>query len=95
MLALIAKMKVKEGQEADCEKFAVELAAQVEANEPGNKLYKLCKDPGGEYVFVELYEDQAALGAHQQTPHFQAAGPKFAEALDGRPEITVLRVLGD
>lgn len=95
MLALIARMKIKEGSEADFEKFGVELAAQVEADEPGNRLYKLCKDPEGAYVFVELYEDQAALEAHQQTPHFKAAGPKFGEVLAGRPEITLLTVLGD
>ena len=40
MKAIIAKAKVQEGKEAEFEKVALELAAQVEANEPGNTLYK-------------------------------------------------------
>ena len=42
MLAVIAKLNVKAGCEADFEKAMLALAAQVQANEPGNHLYRLC-----------------------------------------------------
>ena len=36
MLAVIAKLNVKDGKEAEFEKAMLALAAQVRANEPGN-----------------------------------------------------------
>jgi len=38
MLAVVATLKVKAGQEADFEAVAKQLVAQVNANEPGCKL---------------------------------------------------------
>jgi quinol monooxygenase YgiN len=95
MKAIIAKAKVQDGKEAEFEKVALELAAQVEANEPGNKLYKLCKSSEGEYVFIELYDSPEAMAAHGAAPHMKEAGPRFFALMAGRPEITVLDVLGD
>ena len=95
MKAIIAKLQIQAGKEAEFEKFALELAGQVEANESGNKLYRLCKSSEGDYLFIELYDGPEAMAAHQAAPHFKEAGPKFAAVLGGRPEITVLDVLGD
>jgi quinol monooxygenase YgiN len=95
MKAILAKVKIQEGKEAEFEQAALELASQVAANEPGNHLYRLCKSPEGEYLFMELYEDEAAIAAHGATSHMKEAGPKFREVMAGRPEITVLDVLGD
>ena len=44
MLAVTAKLNVLAGKEAYFEKAMLSLGKQVEANEPGNHLYKLCKD---------------------------------------------------
>ena len=41
----------------------LDLAAKVNENEPGNHLYKLCKDSEGNYVVMEIYEDEAVLEA--------------------------------
>ncbi len=95
MKAIIAKAKVQEGKEAEFEKVALELAAQVNANEPGNKLYKLCKSAEGDYVFVELYDSPEAMAEHGAAPHMKEAGPKFFSLMAGRPEITVLDVVGE
>ena len=94
MIALIAKLNVAAGKEAEFEKVMVALAAEVRKNEPGNKLYTLCKDEAGKYCVLELYQDEAALAAHGQSAHFKAAGPKFAGVMAGRPEITRLTVVG-
>ena len=95
MKAIIAKMNIQAGKEADFEKVALDLAAQVAANEPGNELYKLCKTADGQYFFIELYTDDAAMAAHGQSDHMKAAGPGFAGVLAGRPELTFLDVVGD
>ena len=93
MKAIIAKAKVQDGKEAEFEKVALELAQQVEAKEPGNRLYKLCKSAEGEYVFVELYDGAEAIDAHRAAAHMKEAGPKFFALMAGPPEITVLDVL--
>ena len=61
MLAVIAKLNVKEGCEDQFESVMLDLAAKVNENEPGNHLYKLCKDSEGNYVVMEIYEDEACL----------------------------------
>jgi quinol monooxygenase YgiN len=94
MKAIIAKVHVQEGKEAEFEQVALALAEQVAANEPGNKLYKLCKTDEGKYLFLELYDGPDAMAEHREAPHFKEAGPKFAGVMAGRPEITVLDVLG-
>lgn len=95
MKAIIAKVSVQPGKEADFEKAALDLAAQVAANEPGNKLYKLAKTDDGQYFFLELYESADAMAAHSSSDHLKAAGASFAGVMAGRPELTVMDVLGD
>jgi len=94
MLAVIAKLNVAEGKEADFEKHMLGLAAQVRANEPGNEMYTLCKDADGNYIVLELYADEAALAAHGSSDHFKAAGAGFKGLMAGAPEITRLEVVG-
>lgn len=88
-IGIIATIKVQDGKQADFEAVFRDLGAQVRANEPGNKLYQLCKskaDPAT-YVVMEIYENEDALKAHGASDHFKAAGPKMGPCLAGRPEI--------
>jgi quinol monooxygenase YgiN len=94
MIAVIAKLNVAEGKEADFEKHMLGLAEQVRANEPGNHLYTLCKDADGKYLVMELYESEEALTAHGQSDHFKAAGAGFAGLMAGAPDIQRLEVVG-
>ena len=94
MLAVIAKLNVKAGKEAEFEKAMLALAEQVRANEPGNHLYSLCKDSDGNYSVMELYEDEAAIAAHGQSEHFKASGASFQGLMAGPPEITRMTVVG-
>ena len=94
MLAVVAKLNVAPGKEAEFEKVMLGLAAEVRKNEPGNKMYTLCKDEAGQYVVLELYDDEAALAAHGQSAHFKASGAKFAGLMAGRPDIRRLTVIG-
>lgn len=93
-IAVIARLNVAEGKEAEFEKIMLELAGQVRANEPGNQLYTLCKDDAGKYLVMELYSSAEALAEHGQSAHFKAAGAKFAGVMAGRPEIQRLEVVG-
>ena len=93
MIAIIAKLKPAPGKEDDVVAVFRDLAPQVRANEPGNKLYTLVKDDDNNYLVLELYDDEAAIAAHGSSEHFKAAGPRFAGLMAGRPEITKLTVL--
>ena len=42
MLAVIAKLNVKDDKGAEFEKVMLDLAEKVTTNEPGNHLYQLC-----------------------------------------------------
>jgi|TARA_B110000090_G_scaffold65804_1_gene75373 quinol monooxygenase YgiN len=94
MIAVIAKLNVKAGCETEFEAAMLNLVSQVNENEPGNHLYKLCKEADGNYVVMELYEDKAAIAAHGASAHFKAAGAKFGDLLAGAPEITSMEVIG-
>lgn len=88
-IGVIASIKVQDGKQADFEAVFKDLAAQVRANEPDNKLYQLCKsrkDPTT-YVVMELYESEEALKAHGQTAHYKAAGPKLGPLVAGPPDV--------
>lgn len=93
MIALLARLNVATGKEAEFETVMLELAAQVRANEPGNHLYTLVKDAKG-YAVMELYDDDEALAAHGASDHFKAAGAKFAGLMAGRPTLERFEVIG-
>ena len=93
MIAVLAKIPVKPGSEADFERAMLALAEQVRANEPGNHLYTLCRDADGGYTMMELYADEAAIAAHRDSEHFKAGGASLAPHLAGAPEITSMQVV--
>ncbi|MFU8815442.1 MAG: putative quinol monooxygenase [Pseudomonadales bacterium] len=93
-IAVIAKLNVAAGKEAEFEEAMLGLAADVRAKEPGNQLYTLCKDSDGKYLMLELYDSAEALAAHGKSEHFRAAGKRFAGVMAGAPEIQRLEVIG-
>lgn len=91
-IGVIATLKVQEGKTAEFEAVFSDLAGQVRANEPGNKLYQVFKSrkEANTYVVMEIYADQAALDAHGKSDHFKAAGPKLGPTMAGRPDVLYL-----
>lgn len=88
MIGVVATITVKDGQGAEFETAAKALIAAVRANEPGCKLYALHKgEQPNTYVFMERYEDEAALAAHRQTTHFKELGAKMGPFMAGRPVV--------
>jgi len=88
-IGVIATLKVKDGKGAELEAAFRELAPKVRANEPGNKLYQICKSrtDANTYIVMEIYDDQAAIEAHSKSDHFRAAQPALGATLAGRPDI--------
>ena len=91
-ITVIAKLKVKPGCEAQFETAAREMIAAARAAEPGTINYILHKNlrDATEFVYYEVYQDQAALDAHGKTDHMRAFGGKIGPLLAGRADITVL-----
>ncbi len=91
-IGVIATLTVQEGKGPELEAVFAELAGQVRANEPGNRLYQLTRPRGAEnvYVVMELYDDQASIEAHGKSDHFRAAGARIGACLAGRPDIKYL-----
>lgn len=92
MIGVMAKLKIKSGQGAAFEAVAAKLVEAVNANEPGNLMYRLYKgDAADTYVFMERYQDEAALEAHRKAPHYGAYGKQMREFMDGAPEIAIMQ----
>lgn len=88
VLSVVAKIKVKDGHQADFEAVAGKLAAAVNANEKGCLLYTLNKsDDPLTYVFLERYADEDAVKAHRAADHFRTLGREMGAHMDGPPEI--------
>ena len=84
MITIIAHLKIKPGNEAEAEKATTEMAAAVEANEPGAVAYLMHRsqrDPTDITVF-EVYADTEAFSAHSQTAHMAALQSKLAQVAD-------------
>ena len=91
MIALIVRLTAKPGQSAALEKTMRALGEQVRSQEPGCKLYQLCKSQTpDEIIVLERYESQAAFDAHGKTPYFRAAFQELSQLLGKSPVIEVL-----
>ena len=88
MLGLVARIQVKDGMQQQFEAAAKKLVAAVRANEPGCTLYALhrSEDPLV-YVFMERYQDQAAVDAHRASDHYKTHGREMGQFMDGKPEL--------
>jgi quinol monooxygenase YgiN len=84
MIGGIKKVKPIKGKEKEFEVLFNQLKAQVRLNEPGNEYYDLYQshDEPGSYVVMERYRDQAALDAHDKSPHGALFFPKIRALLE-------------
>ncbi|MGE0668363.1 MAG: putative quinol monooxygenase [Sphingomonadales bacterium] len=87
MIAVIARVRARDGMAKAFEDMVSGVAANVEAVEPGNVFYRAyrTKDPQV-FVAVEVYADQAAHEAHMNSEHRAKAAAKVVELLDGAIE---------
>ena len=91
MVALIAKMKIKEGKMDEATELFRDLVPKVAAEE-GTVAYAVCRDKVHPdlLVVVERYRDKEAIQAHSSTPHFKEFSKALGALLDGKPDIIIL-----
>ncbi|MXY85552.1 MAG: antibiotic biosynthesis monooxygenase [Chloroflexi bacterium] len=88
-LAIWVKVTVKpEGLEKFLHAIEVD-ALGSERDEPGCMRFNVLQDADDDltYYFYEVYEDEAALAAHREAPHY-AVWSAAADTLDGEVQIT-------
>lgn len=72
-LAITALWEAREGEADAVAEILARFAPQAR-QEPGVKLFlvhRAVENPA-QFLFYELFEDEAAFAAHQQTPHFKS-----------------------
>jgi quinol monooxygenase YgiN len=71
-LAITAIWEAKPGEEAAVANILAQLGAKAR-EEPGVRLFLVHRNVSNpvQFLFYELFEDEAAFAAHQQTPHFK------------------------
>ncbi|MFJ5731708.1 putative quinol monooxygenase [Streptomyces paradoxus] len=93
-VVLVATMVAKPGKEELIEKTLTTALPSVHA-EPGCLLYALHRMAGatGEFVMIEKWASQEALGAHMKGAAMREIGAALAQALAGPPDMVFLDAL--
>ena len=92
-ITVIAKLKTKAGSEKQFEDAARKMIETVRSAEPGTLQYILHRGDDkhpSDFVYYEVYQDQAAFDSHGKTDHMKAFGGAIGALLDGRPQIDIL-----
>jgi quinol monooxygenase YgiN len=91
MIAVIAKLPIKEDKVDEAQAMIAELVGQV-AQEKDTLAYSMNREKSAPnvVVMIERYRDMAALKAHSGTPYFKAFFDRIGPLLSGKPEISVL-----
>ena len=87
-IRVVALFKSRPGRTEDLKNFLLALIPPTR-REPGCLRYELHQngsDPS-DFVFLEEWESHAAIDAHMQSPHVQAALPRVGEFLASPPDI--------
>ncbi|MFI5800561.1 putative quinol monooxygenase [Streptomyces sp. NPDC051677] len=90
-VVMVATIVAKPGQEELVEKTFKAAIPAVHA-EPGCLLYALHRKAGatGEFVMIEKWASQEALGAHMKGAAMREIGTALAQALAGPPDAVFL-----
>lgn len=90
MIIIHALLHVNPAREADFLAAAKPLVAATHEEE-GNISYELYKSAteGNVYIMVEAWRDQAAVGAHNTSPHFTGFAAKAGEFLTAPLDVKV------
>ena len=96
MRAILAYLTAKPGKEAE---FKDKMTAQADrclANEPGCLQFDVAQDPNNpaRLVMLEVYKDEAAIKAHQESAHFKDFRPVITDLVAER-RIEVLDIVSD
>jgi (4S)-4-hydroxy-5-phosphonooxypentane-2,3-dione isomerase len=93
MLALVVEFHIKPAHAAAFEQVIIENARASRQTEPGCRQFDVCRDPVDASVFFlyELYDDEAAIQAHLQAPHYLQMNRVSADWVDSKAVRRYLR----
>jgi quinol monooxygenase YgiN len=96
MRAILAYLTVKPGTEAEFQEKMTAQAKRCLANEPGCLQFDVAQDPKSptRFVMLEVYKDDAAIKAHQDSQHFKDFRPVVSELVADR-KIEILNLVSD
>jgi len=96
MRAILAYLTVKPGKEAEFQQHMTAQAKRCLANEPGCLQFDVVQDPKNttRFVMLEVYRDDAAIKAHQDSQHFKDFRPVVGELVADR-KVEVFNMVSD
>jgi (4S)-4-hydroxy-5-phosphonooxypentane-2,3-dione isomerase len=96
MLAVLAYLTAKPGKEADFQEKMTAQAKRCLANEAGCLQFDVVQDPKSpaRFVMLEVYKDDDAIKAHQESTHFKDFRPVIGELIADR-KVEVLHMVSD
>ena len=96
MRAIVAYLTAKPGMEAEFQKKMTAQAERCLANEPGCLQFDVVQDPKNpaRLVMLEVYQDDAAIKAHQESQHFKDFRPVITELVAER-KVEVFNMVSD
>ena len=96
MRAILAYLTAKPGMEAEFQKQMTAQAKRCLDNEPGCLQFDVAQDPKNpaRFVMLEVYQDDAAIKAHQDSQHFKDFRPVITELVAER-KVEVFGVVSD
>lgn len=90
MISLIVNVKAKPGRELEYETISREFGQYVEANRPGNILFRTYRtDDPLAFITIEHFENEASLKAHQAADHTLETLSKLRDILDGDLDVQI------
>ena len=95
-MIIIARLFVKPDKINDFTEAAKEMIENSN-KEAGCSSYQLYQDPydNTKFVFVESYNNQAAVQTHFSTEYFKAFGPKISDFITAPAEIKIVTVANE
>jgi (4S)-4-hydroxy-5-phosphonooxypentane-2,3-dione isomerase len=96
MRAILAYLTAKPGKEAEFQEKMTAQARRCLANEPGCLQFDVVQDPkdNTRFVMLEVYADDAAIKAHQDSQHFKDFRPVVGDLVADR-KVEVLHMVSD
>jgi (4S)-4-hydroxy-5-phosphonooxypentane-2,3-dione isomerase len=96
MRAILAYLTTKPGKEAQFQEQMTAQAKRCLANEPGCLQFDVVQDPKDptRFVMLEVYKDDAAIKAHQDSQHFKDFRPVVGDLIADR-KVEIFNMVSD
>jgi quinol monooxygenase YgiN len=96
VLTIVAKMRIKAGQEGAAQRALRDMIEYVRSAEPGTLRFTLHRGVGDptQLLMYEQYADQAAVDTHGTSERIQTLFTALAPLLDGQPSIEMFEEIG-